>query len=899
MKARQVSVWMLTMMGRCCSVKRCSFLKLMALFVSAFLTWTIVVLMNASGVARVLRSSVYDDQLAQPSDLSALYDESDLAQEESLDGYFMRDNPLGTYFSERLRAYAASGGPGASNKKPLKKVLVLVRDTESSHVGVLGQFFEQLRLEYRIVSVDEDMPTLVLEPELPQYAVLVFGDYLSYLKMAPARRNVLEEYCKKYKVGILAFTLSKGKGYKLVTEFGLEMHHGYKLKQYKLNPRVEFWRVAKKEAVFDESLPSSDWTLFITKHETYRPLVYSTVDESVKSGTSEFGCVIAVHDQGLLDGIERLILGSDLTFWMNVIVAMDGLTHLTDGRLALPLDRLIQVDVDDMFVGQSGIRTLTQDAQEMLASQKRIGQYIPNFRYKLGYSGGMYAKGSDREIEGDRKIVELAENFDWFNHMYRHEQPHILNRSSFESSMESNINFAMENGMHVQSEYMVTPHHSGVFPVLDFVYDTWKEKGVLCTSTEQYPRPLPQWGRRGFIYKGIMVVPRQTCRLYTRTVKFENYPGGKAELDSSIRGGHLFNIILSTPVMIFMTHMSNYANDRVAIYAFERVFEFVLKWTNLRLLSPPPLEIARRYFAMYPQEMDPVWTNPCVFNKHLEIWPHNKTCNRLPKFIIVGPQKTGTTALLRFLEVHPLMKTSTPDPEHFEEIQFFGSNNYLKGIDWYQEHFPEPNDPRIWLFEKSANYFDSALTPKRVYALLPDAKIIVLVSDPAKRAYSWYYHLRSHSDPVAMNYTFFEVVSAPETSPRFLKATRNRCLQPGMYAVHLARWLQFFPKEQIYIIDADQLANDPVSVLHDLQGFLKVQPVLDYSTKLRYDKVKGFFCLKDSGCLNSNKGRVYPAMDLESHTVLQTFYRDHNNNLKTLFNDIKQPHPQWLINNID
>lgn len=304
MKTRQVTVWMLTMVGRCCSVKRCNFLKLMALFVSAFLTWTIVVLLNASGVARVLRRSVYDDQLSQPSELSAIYEERDLAQEESLDGYIMRENPLGTYFSERLRVYAASGNPVAwtPDKKTLKKVLVLVRDTESSHVGVLGQFFEQLRLEYRIVSVDEDMPTLVLEPELPQYAVLVFGDYLSYLKMAPARRKTLDEYCRKYKVGILAFTLSKGKGYKLVSEFGLELHHGYKLKQYRLNPRVEFWRIAKKDAVFGESLPSSDWTIYITKHETYRPLVHSTVAESMKAGTigAEFGCVIAVHDQGTL-----------------------------------------------------------------------------------------------------------------------------------------------------------------------------------------------------------------------------------------------------------------------------------------------------------------------------------------------------------------------------------------------------------------------------------------------------------------------------------------------------------------------------------------------------------------------------------------------------------------------
>lgn len=41
-------------------------------------------------------------------------------------------------------------------------------------------------------------------------------------------------------------------------------------------------------------------------------------------------------------------------------------------------------------------------------------------------------------------------------------------------------------------------------------------------------------------------------------------------------------------------------------------------------------------------------------------------------------------------------------------------------------------------FEKSANYFDSNVTPQRVHALLPNTKIIAILIDPAKRAYSWY-----------------------------------------------------------------------------------------------------------------------------------------------------------------
>lgn len=60
-----------------------------------------------------------------------------------------------------------------------------------------------------------------------------------------------------------------------------------------------------------------------------------------------------------------------------------------------------------------------------------------------------------------------------------------------------------------------------------------------------------------------------------------------------------------------MTHMSNYGNDRLALYTFESVIKFIQCWTNLRLSSAPPLQLAERYFQLYPEESDPVWGVSC------------------------------------------------------------------------------------------------------------------------------------------------------------------------------------------------------------------------------------------------------------------------------------------------
>lgn len=55
----------------------------------------------------------------------------------------------------------------------------------------------------------------------------------------------------------------------------------------------------------------------------------------------------------------------------------------------------------------------------------------------------------------------------------------------------------------------------------------------------------------------------------------------------------------------------------------------------------------------------------------------------MPRFLVIGPQKTGTTALYTFLSLHPAISSNLPSPDTFEEIQFFNGKNYYRGLDWY------------------------------------------------------------------------------------------------------------------------------------------------------------------------------------------------------------------------
>lgn len=66
-------------------------------------------------------------------------------------------------------------------------------------------------------------------------------------------------------------------------------------------------------------------------------------------------------------------------------------------------------------------------------------------------------------------------------------------------------------------------------------------------------------------------------------------------------------VIFGIQISIFMTHLSNYGNDRLGLYTFKNLVKFVQTWTNLKLQTLPPVQLAQKYFQIFPEERDPVW----------------------------------------------------------------------------------------------------------------------------------------------------------------------------------------------------------------------------------------------------------------------------------------------------
>uniref|UniRef100_A0A672GAA4 [heparan sulfate]-glucosamine N-sulfotransferase n=1 Tax=Salarias fasciatus TaxID=181472 RepID=A0A672GAA4_SALFA len=728
-------------------------------------------------------------------------------------------------------------------------VLVLVESQYSQLgqdiVAILESAHFQFRME--IASGKGDLPPLT-EKGRGRYSLIIYENLLKYAHADTWNRQLLHQYCTEYRVGIIGFFRSTENSPSVLKFRGLPLV---------LRTNQALWDCCvvssspllhlTKPGTDRGALPGDDWTTFTSNHSTFQAVLHARAKEGTGAGSGDnpgpgFSLGLqatVVQDMGLYDGVRRVLFGQGLGYWLHRLILVDAISYLTDRKLTLGLDRHILVDIDDIFVGKEGTRMNAKDVKALLETQKQLRSQISNFTFNLGFSGKFYHTGTVEEDEGDDLLLKYVDEFWWFPHMWSHMQPHLFhNESSLLEQMVLNKEFALEHSIPVDMGYAVAPHHSGVYPVHLQLYEAWRRVwNIRVTSTEEYPHLKPARYRKGFIHNNIMVLPRQTCGLFTHTIYYKEYPGGPKELDKSIRGGELFLTVLLNPISIFMTHLSNYGNDRLGLYTFVHLASFLHSWTNLNLHTLPPLQLANKYFQLFPEQRNPLWQVcvPCFTHMFGHVFKQFCFCLRTSH----NPYYVGTTALYLFLLMHPSISSNFPSPKTYEEVQFFNTNNYHKGIDWYMEFFPMPSNVSTdFLFEKSANYFPSEESPRRAAALLPKAKIITLLINPSDRAYSWYQ------------------------------------------------------------VNGHQLRTDPAAVMDEVQKFLGVTPHFNYSQALTFDPQKGFWCqLLEGGktkCLGKSKGRKYPPMEPEARAYLSRYYREHNVELSKLLHRLGQPLPSWL-----
>ncbi|XP_055934068.1 heparan sulfate glucosamine 3-O-sulfotransferase 1-like [Argiope bruennichi] len=246
-----------------------------------------------------------------------------------------------------------------------------------------------------------------------------------------------------------------------------------------------------------------------------------------------------------------------------------------------------------------------------------------------------------------------------------------------------------------------------------------------------------------------------------------------------------------------------------------------------------------------------------------------RTKRRLPQCIIIGARKCGTRALLEFLNLHPMIQKAT------EEIHFFDDDEkYALGLDWYRRRMPYSFPGQITV-EKSPAYFITPSVPERIRQMNPSVKLLLIVRDPVTRLISDYAQLASNKARKERSLASFEdlVLTADGSVNLGYKAVRI-----GMYSLFFPRWLRTFPREQIHIVDGDNLIVDPFHEIQKIEDFLGLGHRV-MKKNFYYNETKGFFCVRNATadkCLNDSKGRKHPNVSSEVIRTLRMFYGPHN-----------------------
>ena len=242
-----------------------------------------------------------------------------------------------------------------------------------------------------------------------------------------------------------------------------------------------------------------------------------------------------------------------------------------------------------------------------------------------------------------------------------------------------------------------------------------------------------------------------------------------------------------------------------------------------------------------------------------------------PDYFIIGAQKSGTTALFNLLQQHPYVAKQKG------EIHFFDLN-YAKGQEWYEKRFVGWHNHGLIAGDKSPYYLFHPLAAERLHKYYPDAKIFIVLRNPIDRSYSHYwFNRRGRREALT---TFEKAIRAEDKRLAGLKECfyddplyksfnymHYSYLARSRYVEQIREWLKYFPRDQIMIVDANDLRHNTVDTLSRAFSFLGLHN----------------FKVSDK---NAHRHSDYPKIEDDIREELSAYFKPYNLRLEKLL-DVK------------
>jgi Sulfotransferase domain len=208
-----------------------------------------------------------------------------------------------------------------------------------------------------------------------------------------------------------------------------------------------------------------------------------------------------------------------------------------------------------------------------------------------------------------------------------------------------------------------------------------------------------------------------------------------------------------------------------------------------------------------------------------------------PDFLIVGAAKAGTTALHSYLAQHPGIAASEPKETFYfvrpeiEQCTGVGRHYCPSPIPTtaleYARRFPNGTDGRL-RGESCVAYLYFSEAAARIQAANPACKLLILLRDPAERAFSNYlHHVRDglEREPFTRAIDLWADRAAKHWWFGFDYLGGSR------YVPQIENLERHFPKQQMRVFWYDDFRRDPNATCRTIFEFLGVDPHVRIDTR--------------------------------------------------------------------
>lgn len=193
--------------------------------------------------------------------------------------------------------------------------------------------------------------------------------------------------------------------------------------------------------------------------------------------------------------------------------------------------------------------------------------------------------------------------------------------------------------------------------------------------------------------------------------------------------------------------------------------------------------------------------------------------------LIVGAQKSGTTALASFLAEHPDICVAPGKEVHlFDSPEFRDSREYCDAR--YAAAFPNFRGQRVVL-EATPIYMYLPVAVQRMRRYNPELRVIAILRNPSARALSHYAMERGRrSEPLPLAAAFAAERFRLWRSRGDLSwgsAVRTKSyVDRGFYSRQIAQLLTCFPRDQLLLLRTDDLRDHHAATLEAVYRFLSI-----------------------------------------------------------------------------